>query len=84
VTEAFETLHEQKEAEFAKELADALGIDESAVKTALEEQRAAEEQEHEQRRADFVKKLADKLGISESRVEDALPSMPHPPGHGPW
>lgn len=86
--EAFRALHEQREAELASELAAALGLDASAVESALEEQRSEAKARHEQMRADFVKRLADALGIPESRVEDALPRMPHPqrhgPGHGPW
>ena len=83
MTEAFDKLREQKTAEFAQELADALGKDVDAVKDALEQERQDHEARHEAMRAEFAAKLAKALGIPESRVKDALDSMPHPPRHGP-
>jgi hypothetical protein len=60
-------------------LAKDLGVDESKLKTALDELRKQHEGDFKARRDEFAKQLADRLGIDVEKVKAALPEPPHAP-----
>ncbi len=60
--------------DFAADLAEELGVSESAVREAFENARAA-------RRKEFAAALAQRLDLSVDKVEDVLGALPHHGGH---